>query len=327
MPATRTVVFDMDGTLVQSRAAAWDVFQDTVEKFNLPIAGREEFFDLFRDNFFLALRDLSGPQADAVGEHFLTALRERYTPELIPGMTDVVHALAGHFSLAVISSNAMGAIRRTLDHSGVAHCFAHVFSGDVENEKQVSLRRILADPSYNTVRRCAPDYVEAGVLPDRARSDQVVLVTDTVGDVREGRSCGIRVIGVSWGMHSAEDLLAAGAEFVALWPQELVARLLPDGSCTPGGCECLSCSVTAPPANLRAERTASPTSAPVRDVRSAAVAAGALRRSRRSGAPTSKPSPTSCQCSVGIPCQPKAGSAPAPDPYLRYALTLISQPP
>lgn len=318
----------MDGTLVQSRGAAWEVFRDTVAKFNLPVGGPEEFFDLFRDNFFKKLREMAGPQHDAVNEHFLKALRERYTPELIPGMTDVIHALAGHYSLAVMSSNAMGAIRRTLDHAGVAHCFAHVFSGDVENEKAVSLRRILADPSYSTVRRCAPDYVEAGELPERATADQLVLVTDTIGDVKEGKSCGVRVIGVSWGMHSAEDLLAAGAEFVALWPQELIARLLPDGSCTPGGCECLSCGV-APPPSL---------SVPARDVRSAAVAAGALRRNRRAGAapvrtatvPAAAPRSTSsseCQCSSGIPCATKPSGSGRPDPYLSYALSLIAQPP
>lgn len=301
----RAVVFDMDGTLVQSRGAAWEVFQDTVAKFDLPVSGRAEFFDLFRGNFFHTLRAMAGPQADAVCAHFLTALRERYTPELIPGMTDVVQALAGHYSLAVISSNAMGAIRRTLDHSGVASCFAHVFSGDVENEKSVSLRRILADPSYSTVRRCAPDYVEEGGLPARASAEQIVLITDTVGDVREGCSCGIRVIGVSWGMHPAEDLLAAGAEFVALWPQELVARLLPDGSCTTGGCGCTSCEV------------------PARDVRSAAVSAGVLRRTRRAGSALPRAASTSCIC-PGKTCASRAG---APDPYLAYALSLIAQPP
>ncbi len=183
-------------------------------------------------------------------------------------MTDVVHALAGHYSLAVISSNAMGAIRRTLDHSAVATCFAHVFSGDVENDKSVSIRRILADPSYTTIRRCAPDYVEEGHIGPQATAAQIVLITDTVGDVAEGVECGIRVIGVAWGMHSAAELRAAGAEFVALWPQEIVAALLPDGSCTPGGCECLTCSVA----------SAVPTT---QGVRAQVAAAGRVRRTRR----------------------------------------------
>jgi phosphoglycolate phosphatase len=311
--AIRTVIFDMDGTLVQSRGAAWDVFQDTITRFNLDMTDPEQFFDLFRDNFFAGLKAYIGEpaKADAVAEHFFTNLRKRYTPELIPGMTDIVHALAGHCSLAVISTNAMDAIRRTLDHAGVAHCFSHVFAGDVEPNKSVSIQRILADPSYSTIRRCAPDYVEEGV-PPRPTADQVVLITDTVGDVREGMHCGIRVIGVSWGMHSAAELTAAGAEFVALWPQEIVARLLPDGSCTPGGCACLTCDVPAAPA------------APPRDVRAEAAAAGRLRRTRRSGSappPVERPAAAAAGCGCA---GPSCRSQRPADPYLSYALSIIA---
>jgi phosphoglycolate phosphatase len=225
--ATRTVVFDMDGTLVQTRAASWDVFQDTARRFELPVRSAEEFFELFRGNFYDSLEALCADPdiAAAVREHFLQALRERYAPSFIPGMRDVVKALAAHYPLAVMSSNAMGTIRRILEQQGLAACFAHVFSGEIGASKEEHLRHILAEPSYGNARHCSPSYVEN---EDRVASE-VVLITDTVGDVREACNCGARAIGVAWGMHASEALLAAGAETVAMWPQEILATLLPAG--------------------------------------------------------------------------------------------------
>lgn len=232
----RTIVFDMDGTLVQTRAASWEVFQDTAREFSLPVRSAEDFFELFRGNFYDSLRALC-PDTEveaAVRTHFLQGLRERYSPRFIPGMSDVVKGLASRFPLAVMSSNAMVAIRRILETEHVAQCFAHVFSGEVGASKEVHLRRILADPSYGDVRLCSPNYVE-GTL---AAASDVVLVTDTVGDVREARNCGARVIGVAWGMHGIDALLEAGAETVALWPQELLTLLLPDGPAPADDCTC-----------------------------------------------------------------------------------------
>jgi len=277
--ATRTVVFDMDGTLVQTRAASWDVFRDTARRFELPIRSAEEFFELFRGNFYDSLETLCADPAvaAAVRAHFLQALRERYTPSFIPGMRDVVKALAAHYPLAVMSSNAMGAIRRILEAEGLAQCFAHVFSGEIGASKEEHLRRILDEPSYGNARHCSPSYVEN---EDRDASE-VVLITDTVGDVREARNCGARAIGVAWGMHSSEALLAAGAEAVAMWPQEILAMLRPaDGSTTDDpGCQC---------ARNGACRT---TPQPPRDWPwPAVIAAGRQRRRRRAsvtlGGPT-----------------------------------------
>jgi phosphoglycolate phosphatase len=223
----RAILFDLDGTLVDTRTASWELFAETNAAFGLGIDTREAFFKAFESNFFesLARLPVEASRLEAAKQHFMQALRERYSPPFIPGMADVVRALAPHCIMAVVSTNDIGAIRRILVNEGLATCFSHVFSGDVEPRKSVSIRRFISGQGYSGNRLCSPSYHGAGVDRPPLHPDDVVLVTDTTGDVMEAVEAGVRAIGVSWGMHSERQLLDAGAQRVALWPQELLAWL------------------------------------------------------------------------------------------------------
>jgi phosphoglycolate phosphatase len=276
----RAILFDLDGTLVDTRAASWELFSETNLAFALGIDSRDQFFRTFEGNFFESLaRLVPDPKraADAKA-HFMELLRTRYHPALIPGMVDIVRALAPHCTLAVISTNGMETIRRILVEAGIATCFSHVFSGDVEPSKAASMRRFLGDGRYGAQRFCSPAYQDGQRQPGAMRPDDVVLVTDTVGDVIEARETGVRAIGVAWGMHSERQLLEAGAERVALWPQELVAWLRvsdrPSSVC--------SCTVTS--AGVSGEAVtcaATPASSPKLGTGDPVVEAGRLRREQQ----------------------------------------------
>ena len=309
MAELKTLLFDLDGTLVRTREASWELFRQTNEKFGLGVDTPSAFFRLFNQNFYAALDERSGngagAEAAAVKRHFQELLRQDYCPDLVPGMANVVHALAGHYTLIVLSSNTMEAVRRILLNSDVAHCFAHVFSGDVSPSKVDAIGRFLADPSYSCGRRCSPHYEEG--TPQRLHAPaEAMLITDTVGDVEEALSAGIRVGAVSWGMHRAEDLEAAGAEFVCIWPEELVAYLKPGETCSLGVCS-LPSAVPGPPPEI--------TRLPEEP--------GAVRRLRRqqasAGLAAALRGEPGCDCG-GDCCD-------APDPLLRQILAVLGAPP
>ncbi|MGT2476613.1 HAD family hydrolase [Paraburkholderia terrae] len=216
----RMILFDLDGTLVQTREASWRVFEKVNRRFDLGVNSAEAFYALSEGNLFAGLREKCGDDARAreVKDYFFDLLLGEYRPPVIPGMRNVVQSLAAIYPLSVVSSNAMGAIRHVLDDASLTQCFGHVFSGDVEPDKERAIQKVLGDPSYGLGRRGTPGYDESA----GNHTGDVVLITDTIGDVKAAISAGARAVGVSWGMHSPAQLESAGAEFVAVWPEELL---------------------------------------------------------------------------------------------------------
>lgn len=271
MSELRALLFDLDGTLVQTRNSSWQIFQETNSKFGLGVGSAAEFFRLFDENFFDALEALAREQGVVdpalVREHFQRNLRSDYLPEVVPGIAAIVHKLAVSYTLMIVSSNTMESVRRVLENNGLANCFAHVFSGEVAPSKVHAIAHVLKDPSYACGRQCVPYYDEAAT-PHKHASGEVMLITDTVGDVEEALKAGIRVCGVAWGMHSADRLKAAGAEFVCVWPEELLVYLRDGRSSEEGAC-------TAGTSTSRSD------TAPGTAARSAAEAAATRRRARR----------------------------------------------
>ena len=223
MPILRAILFDLDGTLVQSRESTWVLFEQVNRKFKLGIDSRDHYYDLFRENLFQALPRVLGDAelADRAAEYFLELLRKEYRPLLVPGMIDVVNRLAKTHVLAIISSNAVSVIARIATEAGIQHQIAHIFGGDVIPDKRAAIRTFLSDPSYATLRDGKPSYrEEAAAL---LRPDEVAFVTDTVGDLMHAKECGVRTIAVTWGLHSEEALAQYRPDLIAHWPLQIVA--------------------------------------------------------------------------------------------------------
>src|SRR5215831_11735071 len=100
MSVVRAVLFDLDGTLVQTREASWRVFAKTNAALGLGINSQAEFFRLLEDNMFHGLQKHCGDDRKAgdAARHFLELLQREYNPEFVPGMADIVRAFAGSCS-------------------------------------------------------------------------------------------------------------------------------------------------------------------------------------------------------------------------------------
>lgn len=59
---------------------------------------------------------------------------------------------------------------------------------------------------------------EAGAAPETT-----IMIGDTSYDMAMARAAGATAIGVTWGYHRAQELLDAGAHFIADHPSDIIA--------------------------------------------------------------------------------------------------------
>ncbi|MGZ8841009.1 MAG: HAD family hydrolase [Candidatus Aminicenantales bacterium] len=197
-------LFDFDGVLVDSLSLYEKSVNICLERIGKPlIASREEFLDLFEDNFFIAI----AKRGVNVGEFM--AASKAVTPTLNYGLvrpvTELIPVLAElkkRHGLIIISSNSSFAIRLMLAKFGFDPYFDDVLGADFNFSK---IEKILYAMGY---------YGTNG--------GHTFYVCDTAGDIREAREAGVKAVAVTWGWHPKERLAAVGPDYLLDSPEMLL---------------------------------------------------------------------------------------------------------
>lgn len=200
----RLVIFDVDGTLVDSQADILGAMAAAFADQSLPVPPREAVLSIVGLSLDVAMArlvpDLPEQRRDALvagyKDAYMTARKAsdtRQTSPLYPGARAVLQALAQqpHTLLGV----ATGKSQRGLDALIASHGLEGLF-----------VTRQVADhhPSKPHPSMLLTALRETGV--DAA---DAVMVGDTSYDMDMARAAGLRGIGVSWGYHAPAALSAA----------------------------------------------------------------------------------------------------------------------
>jgi phosphoglycolate phosphatase len=189
-------VFDLDGTLVDSREDLYLAVAHALQELGLPPRTREEVVSYVGDGAVALVSRAIAPREHLL-EEALALWREHYGRHLLdhtrlyPGIAAVLGS--ARIPLAVHTNKPGAMARRILDGLRVLPRFTVVVGGDEAARKP--------DPS-GLLGIC----VRAGVRPDEA-----VLVGDSGVDHATAAAAGVRFVPVSWGFVPVETLAAAGA--------------------------------------------------------------------------------------------------------------------
>jgi phosphoglycolate phosphatase len=206
------IVFDWDGTLIDSHSAIVECMQEASRELGLPVPGRERASHVIGLGLHDAMRvvapDLPAHRypefVERYRQHFL-AREERM--DLFPGMRELLASLATQSALAIATGKSRRGLDRALKATGLERHFRASRCADETHPKpHPAMLLELMDALHFSGR-------------------EVLMVGDTSHDLEMAAAAGVDALAVSYGAHPRDGLLACAPRGCVSSVEELRAWL------------------------------------------------------------------------------------------------------
>jgi phosphoglycolate phosphatase len=210
MTGWRNVLFDLDGTLIDSRPGIFGGLRHALQQmgYELPTGDLDWAIG---PPLVQVLARLLAPFGDARAEEAARHYRAWYgqvglfDARPYPGVPELIDHLAHRErSLFVATSKRTDFARRVLDHFGLSRCF----------------RAIQGSESHGQLDAKAALFAHV-LKRESLAAEETVVVGDREHDVIGARANGLSVIAVTYGYGGGEELRLAGAERFADSPEQI----------------------------------------------------------------------------------------------------------
>ena len=218
--AMKLVIFDVDGTLVDSQHFIVEAQTRAFAAHGLPAPSRAEMLSIVGLSLVQAFEQLvpDGPAASLAQAYrdawSVMRLDPDYADEMYPGAVEAVNALAQRddLLLGIATGKSLRGVHHLFDERGWHGRFATVQTSD-------------GHPSKPHPAMVLKALAETGMAPADA-----LMIGDTSYDMAMGAAAGVRTLGVTWGYHTRDQLMASGAERLVESYEDLMA-VLASGQC------------------------------------------------------------------------------------------------
>ncbi len=207
-----TVIFDLDGTLLNTLEDIRDSVNHIMRKYGCPERSLEQIrMSVGNGSGVLLEKSLpegrNTPGFDEILDEYVKWYEEHNLIKTAPyeGVTEMLRAVAASEHKLAVVSNKPDANARAL----VRHFFGAYVSVAVGEKPGIA-------------RKPAPDSVRAAMRELASFPYETVYVGDSDVDLKTARAAGIDCISVGWGFRSPDFLREMGAKTVITRPMELV---------------------------------------------------------------------------------------------------------
>ncbi len=186
------LIFDLDGTLVDSKTDLTASVNHIRNRFDLPVLPEDEIAGFIGDGAFMMIRRaLAGKATESSVQEGLRMFLSYYRAHMLdstalyPGVLETLDRLDG-CTLAVLTNKPVRFSCAMLDRLGIYSRFAAVYGGNSFDQKKpdpAGVYQILSDT--------------------KGRRERAWIIGDSAVDVLTGRNAGIKTCGVTYGYAAA----------------------------------------------------------------------------------------------------------------------------
>jgi phosphoglycolate phosphatase len=195
------VLFDLDGTLVDTAPdLAWSI-DATLQKLNLPICGEEKVRGWIGSGIEGVLKraltnDINGQPDAALFNNALSIFMESYfdniyeRSRIYPGVSEALNYLqSGDFKIACVTNKGSRFTNKLLKEIGLYEKFGIVVSGDTLAVKKPDPLPLLHAASYFSID-----------------ANAALMVGDSITDINAARAAGFQILCVPYGYNMGRDI-------------------------------------------------------------------------------------------------------------------------
>src|SRR5512146_751774 len=213
--AVRLLVFDLDGTLVDSKADLAGSVNHALAAFGLPVLPHPVIYSYVGDGATMLIRRAVGEDVNGTLPAVLKRFLEHYRQHLLdttvpyPGVPESLAEWAGSYRMAILTNKPLDMSRKILSGLLLSRYFSDVVGGD-------SLETKKPDPD--------------GLLHIMGRlgasPGETLMVGDSANEVLAGRRAGVTTCGVTYGLGAA-GFASSPPDFTISRFPELFDRIRP----------------------------------------------------------------------------------------------------
>lgn len=198
MKKNKIIMFDFDGVIVSSSQLSFEIDKELFVDLEY-----SELQNWAEGNIYQKkLRD--GYDVVTVNEYYFEKYSQKINTLLpVEGIEEVLKKLNSlKYKLIIVSSSDENSIKDFLEKYNLREYFVEILGMKSHFNKAEKFKMIF--DKY------------------KIKPNETLIVTDSVGDIKEAEEVKMKAIGVTWGIHEKERLEKGGADFIAEEPKNII---------------------------------------------------------------------------------------------------------